>query len=95
MSEEVFPPGQPTVDSAGPWLPALDTKTITIIILALSLGGPMDNYYNCFILLTFLYFFTFYFLLYLIFLLFFTFYFFVLLYFCSWCYMIWKCTQTV
>ena len=50
MSEEVFPPGQPTVDSAGPWLPALDTKTITIIILALSLGGPMDNYYNYFIL---------------------------------------------
>ena len=50
MSEEVFPPGQPTVDSAGPWLPALDTKTITIIILALSLGGPMDNYYYCFIL---------------------------------------------
>ena len=59
MSEEVFPPGQPTVDSAGPWLPALDTKTITIIILALSLGGPISRIITIivvFFLLTFLYF---------------------------------------
>ena len=59
MSEEVFPPGQPTVDSAGPWLPALDTKTITIIILALSLGGPISRIIIIivvFFLLTFLYF---------------------------------------
>ena len=59
MSEEVFPPEQPTVDSAGPWLPALDTKTITIIILALSLGGPISRIIIIivlFFLLTFLYF---------------------------------------
>ena len=59
MSEEVFPPGQPTVDSAGPWLPALDTKTITIIILALSLGGPISRIITIivvFFLLTFFYF---------------------------------------
>ena len=76
MSEEVFPPGQPTVDSAGPWLPALDTKTITIIILALSLGGPISRIIIIivvFFLLTFLYFSL----------------------IISWCYMIWKCTQTM
>ena len=27
MREEVFPPGQPTVERAGPLLPALETKT--------------------------------------------------------------------
>ena len=28
MIEEVFPPGQPTVERAGPLLPALDTNTM-------------------------------------------------------------------
>ena len=28
MRDEVVPPGQPTVDSAGPLLPALDTNTM-------------------------------------------------------------------
>ena len=27
MREEVYPPGQPTVERAGPLLPALETKT--------------------------------------------------------------------